>query len=93
MAVATPSCCMPLSVASPRHLNTVVVFSMCVTQGVKSHIRLDDQQFAFKAVRRFFEAADAAGLMLFSKVGRCHHAVAVTSTAVRSRKRAVCIRR
>jgi hypothetical protein len=35
--------------------------------GVKNHVRLEDQRHAMTAVRRMFESADAAGLMLFSK--------------------------
>jgi hypothetical protein len=39
-------------------------------QTVKHYLDINNEQDAMQGVRRVFEAADAAGMMLFSKVGR-----------------------
>ncbi len=42
----------------------------CVTrQGARHYLNMNDQASAMLGVRRLFDAADAAGMMLFSKVG------------------------
>jgi len=38
-------------------------------QTVKHYLDINNEQDAMQGVRRVFEAADAAGMMLFSKVG------------------------
>ena len=50
------------------HFHCFLCSSTRFHQGAKHYINLNDQRSAMDGVRRLFDAADAAGMLLFSKV-------------------------